>query len=166
MFVRSEPHSHEELVVQITADLCTESTRRLCMRRKKRSRQTPETCEASFLRKRRKAVATAAEGSTCTTPTWMKGLSAKLWTGKHAQEKKFNRKKYEKKKVLAFKEGTYVPATRGQKRQMQAQLEDLKKKEVKRRKEYDRSIAKRLPTAESHPTKPCRKPRKAFTSSL
>ena len=123
------------------------------MRRKKTKKLKPRSCEASFLKQRRKAVAngSAAAGAKCQTPGWMKGLSARLWTGKHSLEKEFNRKKYEKKKVQAFRDGTYVPVKAGQKRKLEAQVQELEKNETKRRKDYEKSIVKRPEAAVDYP---------------
>ena len=111
----------------------------------------PRTCEASFLKQRRKAVADASMSAKCRTPGWMRGLSARLWTGKQSLEKEFNRKKYEKKRVQAFRDGTFQPTKASQKRKLEAKLQELEQTEAKRRKEYEKSIVKRHTAAAMPP---------------
>lgn len=93
-----------------------ESTSRLCMRKKKKKKDKGGTgggngpgsgpaggnCEATFLKKRRRAVKVAAETNKHVPASSAHLVLAKqLWVGAHSAERKFNRTKLHKKRCLA-----------------------------------------------------------------
>ena len=111
------------------------------MRRKKK--KGGKGSEASFLRKRRASVRESAAADV-EVPSWMKKLSSKLWSKKHAAEVKFNRAKWDQKALVAFGKGTYTPETAGKKRKMAADLKTEAMKEKKRRREWEKDKNKRI----------------------
>ena len=129
------------------ACLLSESTKRLCMRKKKKKKvkNQANASEASFLRSRRTAVAKAASSRAAKRqpPAWMRKLSRKLWSKQHTAELEFNRKKYRKKAIMAYKAGMLKPRGAAEKRKFQKELSEEEQAERKRRQVYDRSIAKR-----------------------
>ena len=149
MFARSGPYGHncETLLI---LPCSTESSGRLCMRRKQKKKMK-SSCEAHFLKKRRAAVAaaTAADTSPAMKPRWLRTLSKKLWTKAHMAERQFNKKKHEKKALLAFKNGLYKPECKTKKRKMKEKLQEFEKAETKKRKVYDRGLEQRCQAAQS-----------------
>ena len=130
-------------------NLCsaTESTQRLCMRRKKKKAKGKgrnKPTEASFLRRRRDAVRKAASNSEMVQPSWMKGLASTLWTKEHAKEQNFNRDKFRKKELLGFKRGLYQPSSKKEEQTLKKALTTYETHENKRRRTYILSVEKRL----------------------
>ena len=124
----------------------TESTKRLCMRRKRKAKgkdKKEKQTEAAFLRRRRDAVRRAASSSGVAQPKWMKGLASKLWTREHKREQDFNREKYQKKELIGFKRGLYRPSSPKEERALQKALATYEHHENKRRRQYILSVEKR-----------------------
>ena len=121
----------------------TESSKRLCMRKKKKQ-AGPVRGELAFLKKRRASVeVAAAKASAETAPRWMKALSSRLWTGSHRKEVDFNRAKLKTKRVVAFKAGSYVPRSRGEKRALEGASREYEQREKKARHDWEKNIARR-----------------------
>ena len=76
-------------------------------------------------------------------PQWMKSLSKRLWTNKHQKEMDFNAEKLNKKKVMAFQTGGYVPTTGSEKRSLEKDAKKYQDREVKARKEWEKKVAQR-----------------------
>ena len=135
------------LLCVIAGFALTESTKRLCMRKKQKVKKEDKVSEALFLRSRRNAVAKSASSHAVKnqkqTPAWMRKLSRRLWSKQHAAELQFNQRKYQKKAVVAYKAGMLKPRGAAAKRKFQQDLSKHERAAKKRRTVYDRSIAKR-----------------------